>query len=120
MQQSKKNREKVVANLESENKGAKIAEEMDLEGSGVPFGGSLGRVLGGLGRSWASLGGSWRGFWRLLAALGGSCQLLDVFLEGLGVSWRLLATLFGGFWRLLAFLGGSWQLLILLGGFGLL
>ena len=45
---SMKNLQKIIANLEHENIGAKIAQKMDLDGSGARFGRGLGRVLGGV------------------------------------------------------------------------
>ena len=47
-----KNLQKVIANLEQENIGAKIAYKRDLDGTGARFGRGLGRVLGGVWRLW--------------------------------------------------------------------
>ena len=47
-QKSMKNLQKIIANLEQENIGAKIAQKRDLDGSGARFGRGLGKVLGGV------------------------------------------------------------------------
>ena len=77
-----KNLQKIIANLEQENIGAKIAQKRDLGGPGARFGRGLGRVLGGVWRLWGPL----RQFFGVIF----SCLHLACFKKR---SWRLLGSI---------------------------
>ena len=103
-----KNLQKIIANLEQEDIGAKIAQKRDLDGLGARFGRGLGRVLGRVWRLWGVL----RPFLVVILSclyLGwSSIGLLEASGLDFGSILGGLERIFSGFWqRFLRILGDS-------------
>ena len=103
-----KNLQKIIANLEQENIGAKIAQKRDLDGSGARFGKGLGRVLGGVWKLWGPLRQFFGVIFACLYLEWSSKGLLEA--SGLDFGWISmgLGGILGGFWEgFLRILGDS-------------